>query len=43
VERCWKVFLDEPDVSRAIRYVENNPLKEGLRPQAWSFVTAYRE
>jgi len=38
----WKVFLDLPDVSRAIAYVENNPLKEGLPKQRWAFVTAYR-
>jgi len=25
----WKVFLDPADVPRAIRYVEDNPLKEG--------------
>jgi REP-associated tyrosine transposase len=38
----WKVFLNSPDdVRRAIGYVENNPLKEGLRPQRWSFVTPY--
>jgi hypothetical protein len=24
---------------RSIRYVEDNPLKEGLRRQTWSFVT----
>ncbi len=35
----WKVFLDTPeDVVRAIRYVENNPLKEGKNLQRWSFV-----
>jgi len=34
----WKVFLDPPDVPRAIRYVENNPVKEGKRPQRWPFV-----
>jgi REP element-mobilizing transposase RayT len=25
----WKVFLDPPDVPRAVKYAENNPLKEG--------------
>jgi hypothetical protein len=35
----WKVFLDPEDVPRAIGYVENNPLKEGKRKQAWSFVS----
>jgi REP element-mobilizing transposase RayT len=35
----WKVFLNsEEDVLRAIRYVENNPLKERLPPQRWGFV-----
>ena len=35
----WKVFLDPEDVPRAIRYVEENPLKEGKTKQQWSFVT----
>ena len=35
----WKVFLDAEDLPQAIRYVEGNPLKEGKRKQAWSFVT----
>jgi len=34
----WKVYLDPPDIPRAIRYVEDNPLKEGKKKQAWSFV-----
>jgi REP element-mobilizing transposase RayT len=34
----WKVFLDPDDVARAIRYVEMNPVKEGLPPQRWPFV-----
>ena len=34
----WKVFLDPEDVTRAIRYVEENPVKEGKPPQRWSFV-----
>ena len=41
-ERGWKVFLDsEADIRRAIRYVENNPLKEGKRAQHWPFVTKF--
>lgn len=41
-EGCWKVFLDTPaDVRRAIRYVENNPLKEGKQLQRWSFVPPF--
>jgi REP element-mobilizing transposase RayT len=40
--KCWKCFLDSDEsVLHAIRYVENNPVKEGKRPQCWSFVTPY--
>jgi REP element-mobilizing transposase RayT len=36
----WKVYLDTPtDLKRAIRYVESNPVKEGLKPQRWRVVT----
>jgi REP element-mobilizing transposase RayT len=35
----WKLFLDSlEDVRRTIRYVENNPEKEGKPRQRWSFV-----
>jgi REP element-mobilizing transposase RayT len=38
----WKVFLDSAaDIVRAIRYVEQNPIKEGKPPQRWPFVTAF--
>lgn len=38
----WKTFLDHPDaVRRTIAYVENNPVKDGLPPQQWDFVTPY--
>jgi REP-associated tyrosine transposase len=38
----WKVFLDSvDDIRRAIQYVEQNPIKEGLRRQRWTFVTPY--
>jgi REP element-mobilizing transposase RayT len=38
----WKVFLNsESDILRAIRYVENNPVKEHKPPQKWSFVTPF--
>jgi REP element-mobilizing transposase RayT len=38
-ERGWKVFLDSiEDVGRAVDYVRDNPVKEGKRPQRWSFV-----
>ena len=37
--RGWVVFLnDEDDVRRAVRYVEQNPVRAGLRRQVWSFV-----
>jgi hypothetical protein len=36
----WKVFLfDEAAIRRANCYVEDNPVREGKRPQRWSFVT----
>ncbi|MBM4072925.1 MAG: hypothetical protein FJ271_28955 [Planctomycetes bacterium] len=35
----WKVFLNPDDVPRAIRYVEDNPRKEGKKRQRWTFVT----
>ena len=38
----WSVFLDDPaDISRCIRYVEDNPVKEGKPRQTWPFVTPY--
>jgi REP element-mobilizing transposase RayT len=38
----WKVFFDAPEeVRQRIGYVENNPLKEGLPRQRWSFVVPY--
>jgi REP element-mobilizing transposase RayT len=40
--KCWKVFLDTAeDIHRAVQYVEENPVKEGKRPQHWSFVVPY--
>jgi REP element-mobilizing transposase RayT len=39
--KCWKVYLDTPeDVRRAVKYTEDNPVKEGKRRQEWSCVTA---
>jgi REP element-mobilizing transposase RayT len=39
----WSVFLGtSQDVNRAIKYVENNPTRDGLKPQQWKFVTPYR-
>jgi REP element-mobilizing transposase RayT len=41
-ERQWKVYLDtEESVENAIRYVEENPVKEGKSPQTWSFVRQF--
>jgi REP element-mobilizing transposase RayT len=41
---CWKVFLDSiEDIGRAVRYVEANPVKEGKRPQRWSFVVPFSD
>jgi REP element-mobilizing transposase RayT len=38
----WKVYLDSPEeVWPRIRYVENNPRKEHLPSQRWSFVVPY--
>jgi len=38
----WWVFLDSiADVERSVRYVEDNPVKAGLRRQKWSFVTPF--
>jgi REP element-mobilizing transposase RayT len=41
-EGQWKVFLDSEDaIESAIRYVEENPVKEGKPAQKWSFVTPF--
>ena len=40
--RTWKVFLDsQDDITRSIQYVKDNPVKEGKKPQNWSFVAKY--
>jgi REP element-mobilizing transposase RayT len=42
-EKCWKVFLDSDEgIAAAIRYVVENPIKEGKPPQRWSFVVPLR-
>jgi len=39
----WKVFLDSSqDVIRSIDYCNDNPIREGRKPQRWSCVTSYR-
>lgn len=41
-ELQWSVFkYDPPSVRQAIRYVEDNPLKEGKKRQTWRFVIPY--
>ncbi len=41
-ENSWKVFLNTAaDIARAVRYVENNPLKEGRAMQVWPFVVPF--
>lgn len=41
-EHGWNIALEtEQAVWRAIRYVERNPLKEGKKPQRWSFVIPF--
>jgi REP element-mobilizing transposase RayT len=40
--KWWAVFLDsEEDILRTIKYVEDNPVKAGLKRQAWPFVVKY--
>jgi REP element-mobilizing transposase RayT len=40
--RCWSVFLDDQsDIKRAIRYVENNPIKERKPAQSWNFISPF--
>ncbi|QDT54228.1 hypothetical protein Pan44_22560 [Caulifigura coniformis] len=40
----WKVYLDTPAcVTRAVCYVENNPAKEGLKPQHWRVITPFHD
>jgi REP element-mobilizing transposase RayT len=41
-EGQWKSYLDdEESIEMAIRYVEENPLKENKPRQVWSFVTPF--
>src|SRR3954468_16671385 len=42
--KVWKVFLDcDYDLRRAIEYTQENPEKDGFKPQKWSFVVPYEE
>jgi hypothetical protein len=41
-EGGWKVFLNSPaDMRRAIKYVEQNPIRAGMKRQRWSCVSPY--
>lgn len=38
----WKVFLnDERHIRAAIKYVERNPVRAGMKSQAWKFVKRF--
>lgn len=38
----WKRFLNtREDMERVIRYIRNNPIKEGMPEQTWGFVRPY--
>ncbi|HEX5243341.1 MAG TPA: hypothetical protein VFW23_08800 [Tepidisphaeraceae bacterium] len=40
--KLWKVYIDDDrHLRQAIRYVEQNPLKEGKSVQRWSFVAPF--
>jgi len=40
--KFWKVWLDHPDdVTRSIAYTDDNPIRAGLKPQRWKFVTPH--
>ena len=37
--KCWRCFLTGDDqIERAVRYVQDNPVRDGKRRQSWSFV-----
>ena len=41
-QKGWDVYLDTAeDIARAIKYVNNNPIKAGLAPQTWDFITPW--
>lgn len=38
----WSVFLsDDEGIQRAINYVNNNPTRDGHKPQSWRFITPF--
>jgi REP element-mobilizing transposase RayT len=39
---AWAPFLwSDEDITRAIKYVQNNPMRDGLKPQNWNFISEY--
>ncbi|MCC7146601.1 MAG: transposase [Phycisphaeraceae bacterium] len=41
---CWRKYLRYPaEVRHAITYVQQNPLKDGKRPQRWRFVKTFED
>jgi REP element-mobilizing transposase RayT len=42
VQGYWCKFLDPNAIPRSIRYVEQNPVRQGLSRQHWPFVTDWR-
>jgi REP element-mobilizing transposase RayT len=42
-EGGWRVYLHtDEEILRTIRYVEQNPIKAGMPPQHWDFLTTYK-
>lgn len=38
----WAPFLwDNDEIERAVRYVNNNPTRDGMKKQSWTFVTPF--
>ena len=37
----WTAYLEPGDIERTIRYVEQNPIRLGLKPQKWRFETRW--
>ncbi len=38
----WSVYLHAEDVERVIKYIRDNPLRDGLGTQRWNCVTPWR-
>ena len=40
--KCWSVWLRSPrDIARAVKYVEQNPIKDRLKPQRYDWVVPH--